>query len=311
MLQLESVRRGTLSPRVRRIVSLTGIVALIPYTALKVLWLTGSPIGMVPGAGSGTMQDARMEIGNLITVAMAVSGVIVVLALVQQWGMKLPWWLLVIPAAAATGALAPIAMGLPLGTLLQAVLVGHVSSGGEGDLLPGVFAIVYGSFAVYGIALALLFSDYAHRRWYPLLTAGPRQPRRRWAHRLAATAVALFSAAMMFWALAPASAGLAGWESLAQRTVLGIVAFLSLLGCIALLTSTSSRPRLRWALGWIGCSTAGVQGPTLLLLANNSLINPVLLAVTLVATPAAIWLGLSAIRHTALVQRDRYSQALM
>ena len=50
-----------------------------------------------------------MEIGNLITAGLAVIGV-VVLARTRRRGMRLPWWLLTIPAASATGALAPIAL---------------------------------------------------------------------------------------------------------------------------------------------------------------------------------------------------------
>lgn len=291
---------GILPVSARRIVAVVAIVALLPYTVLKVLWLSGSSIGMVPGAGTGHMQDARMEIGNLITVGLAVIGVVVLLALTRRWGMRLPWWLLTIPAAAATGALAPIALGLPLGVLLQAATQsGDVSSGGEGDLLPGVFAVVYGGFAVYGIALAVLFADYVQRRWAALLAAGPQPPHRPWVRVLAAAAIVVFAAAMVFWAFAPITAGLAGWESLAQRTVLAVVAALSIAGCAALLVGTAQRPRARWAAGWIGCCTAAVQGPTLLLLSNDAAIDPALLAVTLIATPTAAWLGLSTVRRTA------------
>ncbi|MEV0157983.1 hypothetical protein AB0H57_30355 [Micromonospora sp. NPDC050686] len=226
-----------------------------------------------------------MEIGNVITVILAAIGVVVVLALTGRWGQRLPWWTLVIPAAVATGALAPIALGLPIGALLQALLQGSVRSGGEGNLTSWVFALVYGGFAVFGITLAVLF-------------AGP--PRQRWARVLTVTAFILFAGAMLFWAFVSEPMGLAGWKSIAQRAVLVVVALLSLLGCAALLPP-GDRPghRLRWTLGWIGCCTAAVQGPVMLLLANDAAINPVLLAVTLVATPGAAWLGHSAIHRTA------------
>ena len=66
-------------------------------------------------------------------------------------------------------------------------------------------------------------------------------------------------------------------------------------------------PRLRWAAGWIGCCTVAAQGPTLLLLARDASVDPRLLVVTLLATPAAAWLGLSALRRTsrALNPADR------
>jgi hypothetical protein len=291
-------RTGLLSGALRRIVVVAAVVALAPYLVLKVLWLAGSRIGMVPGVASH-MGDARMQIGNVITVGLAVCGVAVVLALVSRWGRRLPWWTVVLPAAVATGALAPIALGLPLGALLQAVIRGDVSSGGEGDLLPGVFFVVYGGFAVYGIALAILFADYVQRRWSAVLDAGPVPPRTGWGRALPAAALGLFAATTVSWAFAPPSAGLAGWESIAQRTVLVVVGLLTVVGGVALLWRGSSMPRERWAAGWIGCCTAAVQGPTLLLLANEAVIDPLLLAVTLVATPAAAWLGLSALRRSA------------
>ncbi|MEU0156605.1 hypothetical protein [Micromonospora fulviviridis] len=55
-----------------------------------------------------------MGIGNVITVVLAMIGV-VVLALTGPGGQRLPWWTLVIPAAAATGGLSPIALGLLVG----------------------------------------------------------------------------------------------------------------------------------------------------------------------------------------------------
>ena len=292
---------GILPPVARRGVAVLAVAALLPYTVLKLLWLGGSQIGMVPGSGPGHMQDARMEIGNVITVALAVIGVVVVLALTGRWGQRLPWWTLVIPAAAATGALAPIALGLPIGALLQALWQGSVESGGEGNLTEWVFALVYGGFAVFGITLAVLFADYVNRRWSPLLDAGPRPPRQGWARVLAVVAFVPFAGAMLLWAFGSESMGLAGWESIAQRVVLVVVALLSLLGCAVLLPPGDRSRHTRWMLGWIGCCTAAVQGPVMLLLANDAKINPALLAVTLVATPGAAWLGLSAIHRTAHV----------
>ncbi|MBF6163027.1 hypothetical protein [Nocardia cyriacigeorgica] len=274
------------------------IAALLPYLVLKVLWLSGSEIGMVPGSGPGHMQDTRMEIGNIITVVLTVIGVVVVLALTQPWGRRLPWWTLVVPAAAGTGALAPIALGLPIGATLQVATEGSTRSGGEGNLSGSVFAVVYGGFGVFGIALAILFADYVHRRWAALISTAPAPLRPPWARTLATAAVVLFAAVMIFWALARAPHGLAGWESLAQRVVLVVVALLALLGAAALLTPTGG-PGLRWLTAWVGCTTAAVQGPLLLLLAHDATINPYLLAVTILATPAAAFLWLAAVHQTS------------
>ncbi|ASR37197.1 hypothetical protein BAY61_21830 [Prauserella marina] len=293
------MNRSFLSPAARWSIATLAIVALLPYTVLKLLWLGGSRIGMVPGSGTGNMQDARMEIGNLITVVLVVIGAIVVLALTQSWGQRLPWWVLVIPAAAATGALAPIALGLPVGAVLQAVTEGNVNSGGEGNLTGPVFAFVYGGFGVFGVALAILFADYVQRRWSPVLAEGPRPPSQWGARALAAVCVIPFACAMIFWAFASEGMGLAGWESLAQRVVLVVAALLALLGCAALLAQGKRvPPRPRWLAGWLGCCTTAVQGPVMLLLAYDATVDAVLVVVTVLATPAAAWLGLSAIRRT-------------
>lgn len=291
---------GLLPVVVRGGVSALAILALLPYIILKLMWLGGSQIGMVPGSGTGLMHDTRMEVGNAITVGLAVIGVIVSLALSQRWGQRLPWWVIVIPAAAATGAVAPIALGLPVGALLQAIIEGAVRSGGEGNLTGSVFALVYGGFGVFGVALIVLFADYVHRRWSPVLDAAPPRPPHRWIRVVMTAAFLPFAAAMLFWAVAPPSAGLAGWESLSQRVVLILVAVLSLLGCAVMLAVPGDRPRprVRWMLGWIGCSTAAVQGPVMLLLANDAAIDPTLLVVTLIAAPAAMWLGLSSIHRS-------------
>ncbi|MEU3274480.1 hypothetical protein ABZ639_26860 [Saccharomonospora sp. NPDC006951] len=292
------MNRSFLAPIARWSVAVLAIAALLPYTALKLLWLGGSRIGMVPGSDAGHMRDTRMEIGNAVTVVLVVIGVIVVLALTQSWGQRLPWWIPVIPAAAATGALAPIALGLPFGVVLQAVAEGDVSSGGEGNLSGPVFALVYGGFGVFGVALAILFADYVQRRWAPILAEGPRPPRRR-AGVLAAVCVVPFAGAMIFWAFASDAMGLAGWQSLAQRVVLVVAALLALLGCAALLSQGQRVPaRPRWLAGWIGCCTTAVQGPVMLLLAHDATVDLSLIVVTVLATPAAAWLGLSAIHRT-------------
>lgn len=231
------------------------------------------------------------------------ASVLVVLALTRRWGLRLPWWLPVLPAAVATGAVAPIALGLPVGALLQLVVHGDVRTGGEGSLLPAVFAVVYGGFAAFGVGLAVLFVDYVHRRWPVLLRQGPPAPPVRTLRLLAIAGMAPLAAATTFWALAPAEHGLRGWESIAQRTALLGVAVLTVVGCAALLARTSSGPRLRWALGWVGCCTAAVQGPTMLLLSPDGDVNPVMLAVVVVATPVAAWLGLSAVARFAARRR--------
>lgn len=168
--------RGFLHPRLRTVIGIVAVASLIPYAVMKVMWLLGSRIGMVEGAGEDHMHDTRTELGNLITVGLVVVAAVVVLVLTSPWGLRLPWWTIVIPAAGATGALAPIALGLPVGVVIQAAVLGNVRSGGEGNLSGSVFALVYGGFGLFGIALATLLVDYMQRRWAGALASGPLPP---------------------------------------------------------------------------------------------------------------------------------------
>jgi len=105
--------------------------------------------------------------------------------------------------------------------------------------------------------------------------------------------------AVAVWAFARGSMVLSGWESLAQRVVLIAIAVLVVTGNLVLLLPAHGRgPRLRWFVGWVGCCTAAVQGPVLLVLAKDSSVNPVLLTVAAIATPSAIALGLSAMHRS-------------
>jgi hypothetical protein len=293
---------GHLASRTRSAIAAIAIAALLPYTVLKVLWLADSRIGMVPGSGYGHMQDARMEIGNGITILAVGVGIAVVLALVQDWGMRLSWWVLVLPAAGATGALAPIALGLPFGVLLQTLVDGNMSTGGEGNLEGPVFSVVYGGFAVFGIALSVLFVDYVGRRWSTVIASGPKPPRERWIILAAIAGMVPFALGMLFWAFpAPGTAGLDGWQSIAQRMVLVVIALLTLVGLITpLLPRLLAAPPVRaWLTVWVGCCTAAVQGPILLLLAHDAVLSVPLLVLAALATPAAVLFGLAVLRRSS------------
>ncbi|PZP29780.1 MAG: hypothetical protein DI613_11475 [Kocuria rhizophila] len=299
---------SALNSTVRTWVGVAAIASLLPYTILKILWLGGSKLGMKVGAAGGHMQDVRMEIGNVVTVVLAVIGAGVVLALIQRWGQRLPWWVVLVPAAGATGTLAPIALGLPVGVLLQSALEGNVRSGGEGDLQGGVFALVYGGFGVFGIALAVLFVDYLKRRWPTLMTTGPRWPHQQWVVPVAWLGMLPLVGALWFWAANGASsAGLAGWESLAQRTVLVVIGLLVLSGLVSpyLARWGALRPAAAWMVAWIGCCVAAVQGPVLLLLSRDGTVELPLLFVTILATPSAVLLASAMLRHRSTADRRK------
>ena len=143
------------------------IAACVPYLALKIAWASGSRIGIPDG--SSLLKDRTAMVAGSVESALLDSLVVVlVLLLTQQWGRRVPVWLLIPPVWAATGLLSPIMVGYPL--QLGARLLGGTTapSGGPAArpfLHQWVFAVVYTGFIVQGLALAALFLLYARARW--------------------------------------------------------------------------------------------------------------------------------------------------
>ena len=210
------------------------------------------------------------------------------LALIQPWGRRIPAWSVVIVGGAATGLLAPILLGLPLGSLLQVAVEGALTSGGEGNLEGWTFAVIYGGFGLMALALAVLLALYAEHRWGRLLAAGVRAPRNAWVRVVAGTGMLGFAAAMLYWGVfGPGTTGPLGMELVAQRTVLVVTGFAALGGFLAPLLLAGSVPRARAAAAvtWVGCATAALQGPAGLLLAHGGAVTPLGVVVDAVGNP--------------------------
>lgn len=272
------------------------VAAIAPYVVLKVLWLSGSRIGMRDGNGFGEMHDPRFVVGNLITVGLSVVAVVFAYALTR--GRLVPAWLVLMLGAGACGLLAPIAVGLPIGVLLQVLLEGTTRTGGEGNLQGGVFATVYIGFAVLGICLAVLLGTYLVDRWRTLLSRRP-QPPSTLITALGGIGLLGFAAAMVYWGvIGPGSTGPVGFQAVEQRTVLVVTGLLAAAGFATPLVARQSArfPRLRWLITWTGCCTAAFQGPTLIALAHDGIVPAGLLVLTVMATPAAAGYGLAVLR---------------
>ena len=129
--------------------------------------------------------------------------------------------------AGATGLLAPILVGLPVGVAVQAVATDDVGPAPDTGLAPWVFAVVYSGFAVLGLALAVLVIFHVLDRWGSLISQPPKQP---WWPSTMAGAVGLlpFGAAMAYWGVAGVGdSGPQGMTLPAQRTVLVVTGVLS------------------------------------------------------------------------------------
>ncbi|MBD0672497.1 hypothetical protein [Streptomyces sp. CBMA156] len=142
----------------------TAVAATVPYLTLKLLWLTGHPVGVDdPGA-----MD-RLWLLNLLTFGMDAIAVALALAFVRPWGRRAPAGLVAFPMWVATGLLGTILVALPL-YLLSLLVLGPEPADPEDKGLGGwVFLVVYGGFAVQGLALLTAFALYARRRWAGLL----------------------------------------------------------------------------------------------------------------------------------------------
>ncbi|MET8542760.1 hypothetical protein ABZW03_19205, partial [Kitasatospora sp. NPDC004799] len=142
----------------------TAVAATVPYLTLKALWLTGHPVGADDPA-----ELDRLWLVNLLTFGMDAIAVALALAFVRPWGRRAPAGLVAFPMWVATGLLGTILVALPL--YLLSVLVLGPEDGGQDDKGLGgwVFPVVYGGFAIQGVALITAFALYARRRWPGLL----------------------------------------------------------------------------------------------------------------------------------------------
>ncbi|MBV2153320.1 hypothetical protein [Kitasatospora sp. SUK 42] len=182
----------------------TAVAATVPYLTLKLLWLTGHPVG----AGDPGELD-RLWLVNLLTFGMDAIAVALALAFVRPWGRRAPAGLVAFPMWVATGLLGTVLVALPpllLGTLLVGPEHGDRHDDGKG--LDGwIFLLVYGGFAVQGLALITAFVLYARRRWAGLFRERigdlPRSPTLAVQRGLGCAAALLglgVAAARVYWA---------------------------------------------------------------------------------------------------------------
>ena len=284
--------------RLRRVMLVVAVMATLPYLVLKLLWLSGSKVGMTD-RGVDEMSSGRFVAGNTITVLLMVVAAALAFALTRPWADRVPApWVFVL-GAGATGLLAPILVGLPIGVGVQAVASGRLGPADDTGLAPWVFGIVYTGFGLLGLALAVLMIQHVLHRWGGLVSESPQRP--RWPSTVAgAVGLLPFGAAMIWWGLSgPGASGPQGMDQPAQRTVLLVTGLLSMAGFVApiLASSHSRRPRLAWLTTWTGCCVAALQAPTHGLLAQGGRIEPAVAVIALLSTPGACIYGVSILRQ--------------
>jgi hypothetical protein len=166
-------------------------------------------------------------------------------------------------------------------------------------LHPWVFSTVYGGFAAMAVGISGLAWRYASRRWDDVLRRAPERPP-AWAVVAGALGLLPFGAAMLWWGVSgPGSSGPQAMDAIVQRTTLVVTGLLAVGGFAApLLRRLAARaPRLAWLLTWVGCTSAALQAPTLVLLANGGNPTRTILLMGLVTTPGSSIYGLMVLRR--------------
>ncbi|MFF8774250.1 hypothetical protein [Kitasatospora sp. NPDC015120] len=240
--------------RVRTAAAAVAVAATVPYLTLKLLWLTGHPVG----AGDPAAMD-DLWLLNLLTVGMDAIAVVLALAFVRPWGRRAPAGLLAFPMWVATGLLGTLLVALPL-LLLSTLVLGPEAAGSENAEGPSgwVFTLVYGGFAVQGLALITGFLRYARERWAGLLGRDrigdlPHSPTLSTQRAFACVAALLatgIAAARLSWAFG-ATAGLpVAWQEERGRSVAvmdAVTAAMAVAAVVALLVLVFRR-RPGWRL---------------------------------------------------------------
>ncbi|WP_457032830.1 hypothetical protein [Kitasatospora sp. P5_F3] len=241
--------------RVGRSAAYGAALALSPYLLIKVSWVVGSLLGLVPiGKGFGL---AEWVVLNVVTIGMALIGIALALALVRPWGRRIPGALVAFCSWVGSGFLVSVLPFLLFGALLD---IGGDSqdSGGDDPVMPAwEGALVQFSFVGMGLGLALAVPAYLRRRWPDAFVGrvgdGPRAVP-PWAAGVGA-AVGLV---WLYWA----AGGTLGIAHPAERNTDGFVltavwGFWALAGSAAVWTVARARPAglPRWlplVFGWVG-----------------------------------------------------------
>ncbi|MFD3522805.1 hypothetical protein [Streptomyces sp. NPDC058653] len=183
--------------RVGRGAAYGAALALVPYALIKVSWVAGSLVGVLP-AGDG-FGLAEWVVLNTVTIGMATIGIALALALVRPWGMRIPGPPVAFCAWVGSGFLVSILPFAVFGALGGGGSGGSGTGGDEPEMPVWEGVLVQFGFVGMGLGLAVAVPAYLRRRWPDAFTGrlgdGPRTAR-PWAAAVAA-AVGLV---WLFWA---------------------------------------------------------------------------------------------------------------
>ena len=222
----------------RKLFGYGAAAALVPYLLIKVSWvlLSGEAVAL-----------------NLVTIVMALAGIMLGLALVRPWGARIPAWPLLACAWVGCGFLIPMVPYLVITAMLDPPEQPDPATPPADPVMPDWEGwLIQASFLVMAVCLAVAVPLYVRDRWPAPFRGrlGDARPTRvgplRAAVLLGAAAVGVLT---LYWAaggtagLAHPSAADAKW-----RLLMGTTAFWALAGAAALWSLTTARPAAlpRW-----------------------------------------------------------------
>lgn len=218
-------------------------IGAFPYLVLKVLWTFDVTVGIVDRS---VLDSSGWVAANALMAVVELAGLLLVLGLTRSWARRVPTWLLLFPVWVGTGLLFQVVVGA---ALMGASTASSSEIADTGEFQPWVFAIVYPSFAVQGVALAIAFASHVKARWGQLLSertgtviawraAGARSwPQRRLARMAEAVAGMAVAVTLVcaYWAAGGSFGDSrlsldAPWGMNASRAVGAVIAAAGLLG---------------------------------------------------------------------------------
>jgi len=276
---------GTASPQeparkgfTRLIAGYAAIAFILPYLVIKIIWISGVPLGM---PNKSLVADPRMLALNILTFCMDAVAILLALTFTHRWGLRAPSWPVLFPMWVGTGFLAPIAVSVPITALVVALGPdsGQRPSSEQALVEPWVFGVVFTSFVGQGLALMTAFVLYVRARWGGLLRmrVGDSEPSRP-AVALVGNAASVVAAAVgllhLLWAagapfgLPPHLLHSRGANFYLLHATFGLAALGAATGMVMLVNKFGRQPLwLSLSLAWTGAGAMFSWGAWLVLAA--------------------------------------------
>ncbi|MBG0566552.1 hypothetical protein [Actinoplanes aureus] len=182
-----------------RVAAYGAVVAMAPYFVMKIFWTIDGLRG--GGLHEGAWRHLNWAAINGLTVAMSGLAMLLGLALAQPWGLRVPDWMVLIPAWIGMGFLVPM---IPLIPLLALVSTDTGDTSAEAPMTTWEIGLLSVSFAGFALGVAIAAPVYAVRRW-PQAFSGRGVPGRPGVRvtvaRLAAALCIALGLPQLFWAL--------------------------------------------------------------------------------------------------------------